>query len=221
MERQTLSGLEHPCYDRYVDVEEGRREVTSVMGDSMEDSTRLEEGVPKPSSWLHKDTVSGAPTSWRNSQLLRNLLVGLATCVGLYVSYTMLARRILMMCLMGGARGAALGKQNTQGDCSTSTSSVPQYFQTSHELWAGPTATGEAPFLAQTNPVSFAPTVTFVPNTPLETGEPIIGQAQNESIFRLMANLSPYFPNPIGFGVAEYPLAPGASIFQVQVGFSI
>jgi hypothetical protein len=34
-----------------------------------------------------------------------------------------------------------------------------------------------------------------------------------------MGNLSPYFSNPIGFGVAEYPLPPGANISQVQVGF--
>ncbi|PQE03433.1 histidine acid phosphatase protein [Rutstroemia sp. NJR-2017a BBW] len=87
---------------------------------------------------------------------------------------------------------------------------------TSPELWAGPTATGKAPFLAQTNPVSFAPTVTYVPNTPLETGEPIVGQGQNGSIFHLMAQLSPYFPNPSGFGVAEYPLPPGAKIAQLQ-----
>ena len=102
-------------------------------------------------------------------------------------------------------------------DCSTSTASVPQYFQTSPELWAGPTATGKAPFLAQTNAVSFAPTATYVPNDPLETGMPIVGAMNNGSIFHLMGQLSPYFPNPRGFGVAEYPLPPGANITQVQV----
>jgi hypothetical protein len=102
-------------------------------------------------------------------------------------------------------------------DSSSASTKVPQYFQTSPELWAGPTATGRAPFLAQTNPVSFAPTATFVPNTPLETAEPILGQGQNQSIFQLMGQLSPYFPNPSGFGVAEYPLPPGANITHVQV----
>lgn len=107
---------------------------------------------------------------------------------------------------------------SAEGACNCSSSpDVPQYFQTSPELWAGPTATGRAPFLAQTNPVFFTPTATFVPNDPLETGEPIIGQAQNDSIFHLMGHLSPYFPNPSGFGVNEYPLPPGANISQVQV----
>jgi hypothetical protein len=46
---------------------------------------------------------------------------------------------------------------------------------------------------------------------------PIIGQYHNDSIFHLMAHLSPYFSNPSGFGVAEYPLPPGAKISQVQV----
>lgn len=94
---------------------------------------------------------------------------------------------------------------------------VPQYFQTSPELWAGPTATGRAPFLAQTNPISFAPSATYIPNTPLETAMPIVGNTQNQSIFHLMGQLSPYFPNPIGFGVREFPLPPGANITQVQV----
>jgi hypothetical protein len=32
-----------------------------------------------------------------------------------------------------------------------------------------------------------------------------------------MGQLSPYFPNPTGFGVNEYPLPPGANIAQVQM----
>jgi hypothetical protein len=94
---------------------------------------------------------------------------------------------------------------------------VAQYFQTSPELFAGPTATGRAPFLAQSNPVFFASSVSFYPNPPLETSESISGQGTNASIFQLMGNLSPYFPNPIGFGVSEYPLPAGANITQVQV----
>ncbi len=38
----------------------------------------------------------------------------------------------------------------------------------------------------------------------------------NESIFKMMAFLSPYFPSP-GFGVNEYPLPDGAEIVQVQM----
>ncbi|MCJ1467640.1 hypothetical protein MMC07_006265 [Pseudocyphellaria aurata] len=116
-------------------------------------------------------------------------------------------------------------------------SKVPQYFQTTPELFAGPTATGRAPFLAETNPAPFGPSRSFVPNTPLETALPIAGNAANTSIFQLMGQLSPYAPNPrfldparlrsgthdqsdtlhSGFGVDEYPLPPGSKISQVHV----
>jgi hypothetical protein len=146
--------------------------------------------------------------------LLRKAVAVVLTCVLLYCSYAVLASRILLLPFAGTS---AVPDGHQSGDCSSPSPSVPQYFQTSPELWAGPTATGRAPFLAQTNPVFFVPTATFVPNNPLETAEPIIGQAQNKSIFRLMGNLSPYFSNPSGFGVNEYPLPPGANISQVQV----
>ncbi|KAI4196349.1 MAG: hypothetical protein LQ350_006600 [Teloschistes chrysophthalmus] len=96
-----------------------------------------------------------------------------------------------------------------------------------------PTQTGAAPFLAATNPAPFGTTRSFVANAPLETALPIVGNAQNASIFQLMGQVSPYFPNPeyascndrkcpvidepSGFGVQEMPLPPGASIGQVHV----
>lgn len=92
---------------------------------------------------------------------------------------------------------------------------VPQYFQTSPELWAGPTATGRPAFMAQTR--TFDPTATYVPNEPLQTSLPIIGMGSgNESVFKMMGYLSPYTPSP-GFGVDEYPLPEGAEIVQVQM----
>jgi hypothetical protein len=92
---------------------------------------------------------------------------------------------------------------------------VPQYFQTSPELWAGPTPTGRAAFMAQTR--TFDPTATYVPNEPLQTSIPIEGMGSgNESIFKMMGYLSPYMPSP-GFGVDEYPLPAGAEILQVQM----
>jgi hypothetical protein len=78
----------------------------------------------------------------------------------------------------------------------------------------------EHPSLRRPTLFHLRPTATFQPNTPLETGEPIVGQGQNQSIFQLMGQLSPYFPNPSGFGVAEYPLPPGAEITHVQVSKS-
>jgi hypothetical protein len=177
---------------------------------------------PAGENWKHVNSripqVEGSrsPISSRGRLLLRNAVIIVFTCMLLLGSYSLLASPAVSSALPDKA---TLPDRRRSTDCSSPSSSVPQYFQTSPELWTGPTATGRAPFLAQTNPVSFAPTVTFVPNNPLETAEPIMGQAQNQSIFQLMGNLSPYFSNPIGFGVAEYPLPPGANISQVQVGF--
>lgn len=93
----------------------------------------------------------------------------------------------------------------------TETTSVPDYFQITPALFQGnrfshcsndiltregPTATGSAPFLAETNPAPFELGRTFIANSPLEVYEPISGEPANASIFQLMGNLSPYFPNP-------------------------
>jgi hypothetical protein len=99
----------------------------------------------------------------------------------------------------------------------SATATQPDYFQTTPEVFAGPTTTGEiAPFLAQTNPAPFGQEASFAPNAPLETALPISG-ANNRSIFQLVGQLSSYFPNPVGFGVDEYPLPPGANITSVNV----
>lgn len=58
----------------------------------------------------------------------------------------MLLDQILLLSLTGVTTAAALLPEK-QPPCSSSTTDVPQYFQTTPELWAGPTATGRAPFL--------------------------------------------------------------------------
>jgi hypothetical protein len=56
-----------------------------------------------------------------------------------------------------------------------------------------------------------------VPNEPLQTAIPVKGMKPgNDTIFKMMGYLSPYFPSP-GFGVDEYPIPPGAEIVQVQM----
>ena len=104
----------------------------------------------------------------------------------------------------------------------SSVSGTPDYFYTeSHGLYPGPTQTGQAPFLAATDPVpgSGLPsgTRTFVANEPLETSEPIPDNTENINIFEYMANIGPYFPNPTGFGVEEYSLPDTCNITQVHV----
>ncbi|KAF2493802.1 phosphoglycerate mutase-like protein [Lophium mytilinum] len=95
-------------------------------------------------------------------------------------------------------------------------SKVPDYFDTTLGWFAGPTATGDSPRLAQTNAAPF-PGVSYVPNGPLETQIPIRGNKHGKNIFELLGSLSPYFPNPRGFGVNEYSLPPGSSISWVNM----
>lgn len=83
---------------------------------------------------------------------------------------------------------------------------------------SGPTATGSAPFLAESNPAPFASaTASYIPNSPLETQVPITGNTNNSNIYQLHGQLSHYFPNPIGFGVDEYSLPAGAEIVQLNM----
>lgn len=109
------------------------------------------------------------------------------------------------------------GNGATNCDCPAPTPTVPQYFQTSPQLWAGPMKTGAPAFLAQTR--IFDPAEPFVPNAPLQTTVPVAGfdAAHNASIFQMMGYLSPYQPAPDGFGVGEWPLPRGADIVQVQM----
>jgi hypothetical protein len=184
------------------------------MGAAREDRAHVDSQEYALSETYHHAGTDAK--SSRNATVLKKAIIIVLTCLILYGSYSILFSKVVSLGLAGSSKGVVVDGKGSK-DCKPSTTQVPQYFQTSPELWAGPTATGRAPFLAQTNPVSFAPTATFAPNTPLETAEPIVGQG-NQSIFHLMAHLSPYFPNPSGFGVAEYPLPPGANISQLQVG---
>ncbi|KAI1570076.1 His-Phos-2 domain containing protein [Pyrenophora tritici-repentis] len=93
----------------------------------------------------------------------------------------------------------------------TKSSGLPDYFVTDDGHFQGPTQTGSAPFLAQTNLAPFAG-VSYIPNTPLETQVPIVGNVDNKNIFQSLANISPYFPNPRGFGVNEYPVPAGTNV---------
>lgn len=109
---------------------------------------------------------------------------------------------------MGGALSLEKGEQAEEGGGAVevgqaATATVPQYFQTSPELWyvltpfsllllvsltglgrAGPTATGKAPFMAQTRTFEG----TYVPNAPLQTAVPVVGGGDEgrKSIFEMM-----------------------------------
>ena len=183
----------------------------AMMGATREDSSAEPGRQTNPECHHAADLGKNSQTN----TVLKKAIIIVLTLVILYGSYTILYDRVVSLGWAESSHGIGLIGKGSR--CDTSSTKVPQYFLTSPELWAGPTATGRAPFLAQTNPVIFMTTSTFAPNNPLETAEPIMGQGQNETIFHLMAHLSPYFPNPSGFGVSEYPLPSGANISQLQV----
>ncbi|MCJ1381290.1 hypothetical protein MMC17_004400 [Xylographa soralifera] len=123
---------------------------------------------------------------------------------------------------LAGLSQAAPYLERRRTTIATSTTSA-NYFQISPEVFAGPTATGTAPFLAETNPAPFpasgnaTSTASYQAPNPLETAEPITGNVNNSNIFQLMGNLSPYFPNPSGFGINEIGLPAGANISLVNM----
>ncbi|KAJ9142219.1 Acid phosphatase [Pleurostoma richardsiae] len=152
--------------------------------------------------------VLGAHTPSLQRRAYRMILVALITCMVICLA--------INFSLDSGFAARLTGPgSNNDCRCRDDPPDVPQYFQTSPQMWAGPTATGKAAFLAQT--VAFDPSRTYVPNAPLQTAVPIEGMtAEDASIFQMMGYLSPYSPAP-GFGVDEWPLPEGAEIVQVQM----
>lgn len=131
----------------------------------------------------------------------------------------MLLSSIVVGAFLRQAAAAAVHVRQDDSAASTATAAtsteVPQYFQTKPELFAGPTPTGDPAFLAQTNPAPFA-SVSYIPPSPIETQEPIVGNKNNDNIFEHMGKLSPYFAGP-GFGVEEYPIPEGAEIVWLNM----
>lgn len=122
--------------------------------------------------------------------------------------------RFLALAMLASADAAVISTYTT-----VITSSVlPPYFQSTPEVFQGPTPTGSEPFLAQTNPVTFsgATTTTFFPASPLQTQEPIQDQPAGDNIFTQMGNIGPYRSSP-GFGVDEYPLPNGSEIVWMNM----
>ena len=80
----------------------------------------------------------------------------------------------------------------SSASCSSSVSAIPDYFDTiSHGPYPGPTITGQAPFLAEIDPVAgLGGTRTFIVNTPLETAEPIVNNTDNINIFQYTGQVS-------------------------------
>lgn len=122
---------------------------------------------------------------------------------------------LILLVSLGYVNAAAVSTYVT----TITASVVPEYFQTSPEIYEGPTKTGSEPFLAETNPVTFPHgQSTFLPASPLQTQEPIqdAPKGPDGNIFRQMGNIAPYHASP-GFGVDEYPLPIGSEIVWVNM----
>ncbi|KAF9879048.1 histidine acid phosphatase [Colletotrichum karsti] len=160
--------------------------------------------------------VSPSERSYRRATVAIGLAI-IVTILGFIIAFVVLGFGLDGNGVRHGPSGVFKGIGGKGGDdecpCRPDPN-VPQYFRTSPELWAGPTATGKPAFMAQTRVL---PTGSFVPNAPLQTDIPIQGmQSANDGIFNMMGYLTPYQPSP-GFGVEEYALPEGADIVQVQM----
>ena len=202
-----------------------RRPISSnTTGEESEDDK--EETTDPKSQLLDSPPFYGLPKQASSKFTRRNTVIMLTSAF------------VLILGLVALVRASWFERRATSSECDcASTTTVPQYFQTTPEIFAGPTATGRAPFLAASNPAPFGPAGTFVANAPLETALPIVGNTQNQSIFHLVGQLSPYFPNPTlvfsfrmmdkpvlttdrccsGFGVDELPLPAGSNITQFHM----
>ncbi|KAL1902988.1 hypothetical protein Sste5346_000900 [Sporothrix stenoceras] len=176
-----------------------------------------------PASQLHR-AGDDTPPRWLSKRTVRVVAISFVTCLAVCVGFKFVADNTGLILSLANSDGSSKdgaandnGSKDKDGACQPTTVTVPQYFQTTPQLFAGPTATGRPAFLAQT--VTIDPTATYVANQPLQTnilvdGVPNDGSGHN--IFHHMGYLSPYQPAP-GFGVQEYALPPGAEIVQLQM----
>ena len=124
------------------------------------------------------------------------------------------------------AHAAVVKRQATASSSTSHTSASPTltpdcFDAVSEGPYPGPTQTGQVPFLTQIDPVAGTGglptgTASYVPNAPLETSEAIPNNT-NINIFQYMGNLSPYFPNPVGFGADEHSVPSNCNITMVNV----
>ncbi|CAK3999640.1 3-phytase A [Lecanosticta acicola] len=185
--------------------------------------TALRDATSSTRAWTCTNSSSSSretqKVSLHNNQVLLHKV--LFTCKALLLSGLLVFGAMMWKrYVLASAAGLVLAQEDAAAgileERQAASSNVPQYFQTQPEFLPGPTPTGPAAFLAQTNPAPFAGT-TYIPNSPLETQVPISGNTDNGNIFQMQGQLSHYFPNPSGFGVSEYSLPANASIVQLNM----
>ncbi|CAK7211407.1 hypothetical protein SCUCBS95973_001104 [Sporothrix curviconia] len=177
---------------------------------------------PSPSRFAplgsHHRPGDDAPPRWLSRKTARVVAISFVTCLAVCIVFKFVADNTglaLSLAHSNGGDGSNNGKNKDSGCSPAATVTVPQHFQTTPQVFAGPTATGRPAFLAQT--LTIDPSATYVANQPLQTNILVDGvPTDGDSIFRHMGYLSPYQPAP-GFGVQEYALPPGAEVVQLQM----
>ncbi|CAK7275370.1 hypothetical protein SEPCBS119000_006659 [Sporothrix epigloea] len=169
--------------------------------------------VPLDSQHRPKDDT---PPRWLSRKTVRVVTISFVTCLAVVIAFKFLVDNTGLVLSLAHKDVGSSAQASKNDSCDpVATVTVPQHFQTTPQVFAGPTATGRPAFLAQTATID--PSASYVANQPLQTNIFVDGvPANGDSIFRHMGYLSPYQPAP-GFGVQEYALPPGAEIVQLQM----
>lgn len=124
----------------------------------------------------HHRPGDDAPPRWFSRKTLRVIVFSFVTCLAVVIASKLLVDNT----------GLVLPLAHKDGSCDPiATVTVPQHFQTTPQVFAGPTATGHPAFLAQT--VTINPSATYIANQPLQTNILVDGvPAGGDSIFRHM-----------------------------------
>lgn len=143
---------------------------------------------PPPAARHHRSGEDGP--AWLSRRSFRTVAIALLTCLVVCVGFKFVTDNSGLSLELpdhwAHHPGGAAAHDTDPDSCRCSeTVTVPQHFQTSPQLFAGPTATGHPAFLAQT--VTINPSATYVANQPLQTNIAVDGQpVDGQSIFQNM-----------------------------------
>ena len=175
------------------DADETRGFLAAAAGSSSVGSTPASPFMPLGGSSGSSQHRPGddTPPRWLSRKTARVVAISFVTCLAVCVAFKFVADNSGLVLSLAHSKPSGDGdnssaEKNKDGTCSPIvTVTVPQHFQTTPQVFAGPTATGRPAFLAQT--VTIDPSVTYVANQPLQTNILVDGMpASGDSIFHHM-----------------------------------
>lgn len=136
------------------------------------------------------------------------------------VAMTSMLSKFSLLALAGSLVQAAPVAQSSDESSSASSSSSSNLFPT-NIAYLGPTSTGIAPFLAQTNEAAAktgTPTATYILPQPIETSIQALDHVSGDrNIFECFGSISPYYVSTESWGIYEYGLPDQCTIEQVHI----